>query len=135
MLNGQTMDAVCGVEGVWRMEAKIPIRRYSWPAFWLVGRSATTKAGSWAMWPPEIDILEKFNHAWGSADTPYTTTFAQHYGPAGKADEKVGSFGSEIELDQWAGETLPSGSGIPFLGLRGVLQRRSAQVRGDVLRG
>ena len=107
MLNGQTMDAVCGVEGVWRMEAKIPIRRYSWPAFWLVGRSATTKAGSWAMWPPEIDILEKFNHAWGSADTPYTTTFAQHYGPAGKPEEKAGSFGSEIELDQWAGETLP----------------------------
>ena len=106
MLNGQTLDDVCGAEGVWRMEAKIPIRRYSWPAFWLCGRGANARKGSWATWPPEIDILEKFNHAWGAADTPFTTTFAQHYGKAG-SNERVGAFGNEIETDQWLGVTKP----------------------------
>ena len=106
MLNGQTMDDVCGTEGVWRMEAKIPIRRYSWPAFWLVGRSASSRKGSWAMWPPEIDILEKFNYAWGAADTPYTTTFAQHFGKVG-SNNRVGAFGNEIEVNQWLNELTP----------------------------
>ena len=110
MLNGQTLDEVCGAEGVWRMEAKIPIRRYSWPAFWLCGRGANAKKGSWATWPPEIDILEKFNHAWGAADTPFTTTFAQHYGKAG-SNERAGSFGSEIETNQWSGVTAPLDEG------------------------
>ena len=110
MLNGQTLDEVCGAEGVWRMEAKIPIRRYSWPAFWLCGRGANAKKGSWATWPPEIDILEKFNHAWGAADSPFTTTFAQHYGKAG-SNERAGSFGSEIETNQWAGVTKPLDEG------------------------
>ena len=106
MINGQTMDEVCGAEGVWRMEAKIPIRRYSWPAFWLVGRSANSKRGSWAMWPPEIDILEKFNYSWGAADTPYTTTFAQHFGKVG-SNNRVGAFGNEIEVNQWLNELTP----------------------------
>ena len=106
MINGQTMDEVCGVEGVWRMEAKIPVRRYSWPAFWLIGRGASGAKGSWTQWPPEIDILEKFNHAWGAADTPFTTTFAQHYGKAG-SNARAGSFGNEIETDQWSGVTKP----------------------------
>ena len=106
MINGQTMDDVCGAEGVWRMVAKIPIRRYSWPAFWLVGRSASSKRGSWAMWPPEIDILEKFYYAWGAADTPYTTTFAQHFGKVG-SNNPAGAFGSEIETNQWSGVTAP----------------------------
>lgn len=100
MLNGQTLDEVCGSEGVWRMEAKIPVRRYSWPAFWLIGRGSQGAKGGWTQWPPEIDILEKFNHAWGAADTPYTTTFAQHYGKAG-SNNRAGSFGSEIEVNQW----------------------------------
>lgn len=106
MIQGQTLDEVCGTEGVWRMEAKIPIRRYSWPAFWLIGRGASGAKGSWTQWPPEIDILEKFNHAWGAADTPFTTTFAQHYGKAG-SNERIGSFGSEIETGQWSGVTKP----------------------------
>ena len=110
MLNGQTMDEVCGAEGVWRMEAKIPIRRYSWPAFWLCGRGANARKGSWATWPPEIDILEKFNHVWGAADTPFTTTFTQHYGKVGKnkaAGTGGGAFGSEVEVNQWAGVNRP----------------------------
>ena len=106
MLNGQTMDEVCGAEGVWRMEAKIPIRRYSWPAFWLIGRGASGAKGSWTQWPPEIDILEKFNHAWGAADTPFTTTFAQHYGNAGSNSRK-GVIGQEIEVNQWLPGTGP----------------------------
>ena len=106
MINGQTMDEVCGAEGVWRMEAKIPVRRFSWPAFWLTGRSANSKRGSWAMWPPEIDILEKFNYAWGGADTPFTTTFAQHFGKVG-SNTRVGAFGNAIETDQWLGVTKP----------------------------
>ena len=100
VIQGQTMDEVCGAEGVWRMEAKIPIRRYSWPAFWLVGRGSSGAKGSWTQWPPEIDILEKFNHAWGAADTPFTTTFAQHYGNVG-SNNRVGAFGGEIEANQW----------------------------------
>lgn len=110
VIQGQTMDEVCGAEGVWRMEARIPIRRYSWPAFWLVGRGATGAKGSWTQWPPEIDILEKFNHAWGAADTPYTTTFAQHYGKVG-SNNRVGAFGSEIEANQWLPGTGPLNEG------------------------
>lgn len=106
VIQGQTMDEVCGAEGVWRMEAKIPIRRYSWPAFWLVGRGATGARGSWTQWPPEIDILEKFNHAWGAADTPFTTTFAQHYGNAGSST-RIGTFGGEVEANQWLPGTAP----------------------------
>lgn len=110
VIQGQTLDEVCGVEGVWRMEAKIPIRRYSWPAFWLVGRGATGAKGSWTQWPPEIDILEKFNYAWGAADTPFTTTFAQHYGKVG-SNSRVGSFGGEIEANQWRPGTGPLNEG------------------------
>lgn len=100
VIQGQTMDDVCGVEGVWRMEAKIPIRRYSWPAFWLLGRGTKGSAGGQTQWPPEIDILEKFNYSWGAADTPHTTTFAQHYGDAG-SNSRAGSFGGEAEVNQW----------------------------------
>ena len=106
MIQGQTLNEVCGAEGVWRMEAKIPIRRYSWPAFWLIGRGASGAKGSWTQWPPEIDILEKFNHAWGAADTPFTTTFAQHYGNAGSNSRK-GVIGQEIEVNQWLPGTGP----------------------------
>lgn len=100
VIQGQTMDEVCGAEGVWRMVAKIPVRRYSWPAFWLVGRGASGDAGGASQWPPEVDILEKFNSTWGAADTPFTTTFAQHYGEAG-SNVRIGSFGSEVEVNQW----------------------------------
>lgn len=110
VIQGQTMDEVCGAEGVWRMEAKIPIRRFSWPAFWLLGRGPTGARGSWTQWPPEIDILEKFNQAWGAADTPFTTTFAQHYGNAG-SNTRVGSFGGEIEANQWVPGTGPLNEG------------------------
>lgn len=110
VIQGQTMDEVCGAEGVWRMEAKIPIRRYSWPAFWLVGRGASGAKGSWTQWPPEIDILEKFNYAWGAADTAYTTTFAQHYGKVG-SNSRVGAFGGEIEANQWLPGTGPLNEG------------------------
>lgn len=110
MIQGQTLDDVCGAEGVWRMVAKIPVRRYSWPAFWLAGRGTTGAKGSWTQWPPEIDILEKFNYSWGAADTRYTTTFAQHFGNAG-SNERIGSFGSEIEVNKWLPGTGPLDSG------------------------
>ena len=106
MINGQTMDEVCGFEGVWRMVAKTSRRRYAWPAFWLVGRGETGARGSWTQWPPEIDIMEQFNQVWGS-DSPitgFTTTFAQHYGNAG-TNERVGVFGGEVEVNQWMGAT------------------------------
>lgn len=106
MLNGQTMDEVCGFEGVWRMVAKTSRRRYAWPAFWLVGRGTTGAQGSWTQWPPEIDIMEQFNQAWGSSEpiTGFTTTFAQHYGNVG-TNERVGVFGGEVEVNQWMGAT------------------------------
>lgn len=102
VIQGQTLDDVCGVDGVWRMVAKSSIRRYAWPAFWLVGRGYVGEPSKWGYWPPEIDIFEHFNSAWGAGSTPYTTTFAQHYGNAG-ANERKGAFGSEIEVDQWMG--------------------------------
>ncbi len=54
--------------------------------------------------------MEKFNRAWGAADTPYTTTFAQHYGDAG-SNTRVGVFGSEIEVNQWLPNTGPLNEG------------------------
>ena len=54
-------DEVCDVEGVRWMEAKIPVRRFSWPAFWLAGRGSTGAMGRWTQWAPKIDLLEKFN--------------------------------------------------------------------------
>lgn len=101
VLQGLHNDAVCGVEGVWRMEAKIPVRRYSWPAFWLVNRSKNSQGVAYNQWPGEIDILEKFNHAWGAPDTPYTSSFAQHFGPLGRWEQKVGSFGNDFDVDQY----------------------------------
>lgn len=94
VIQGQKKPDVCGAEGVWRMVAKIPSRAYSWPAFWLVGLPAS--------WPPEIDILEKFNGAWGELDTLYTTTGAQHYGNVG-SNTRVGAHGINVETNQWPG--------------------------------
>lgn len=106
IIQGQTLDDVCGVEGVWRMVAKIPNRRYSWPAFWLAGRGSQGAKGGYTQWPPEIDILEKFNYAWGAADTPFTSTFGQHYGNAG-SNSRIGNFGNEIDTRQWLGDAAP----------------------------
>ena len=100
VLHALTMDDLCGTDGVWRMEAKIPIRRYSWPAFWLIGRGVNRQNSAYSMWPPEIDILETFNWVYGN-DTPYTSSFAQHFGPAGKWDKKLGSFGNDFEIYQY----------------------------------
>ena len=43
------------------MGAKIPVRRFSWPAVWLARRGSTGAKGSWTQWALEINILEKFN--------------------------------------------------------------------------
>lgn len=106
VIQGQTLDEVCGVQGVWRMVAKSSRRRYAWPAFWLIGRGAKGADGGASQWPPEIDVFEHFNHAWGASEaiTGFNTTFAQHYGNAG-SNNRVGSFGSTIEVDQWMGAT------------------------------
>lgn len=106
MIQGQTLDNVCGFEGVWRMVAKTSRRRYAWPAFWLAGRGSSGARGSWTAWPPEIDIMEQFNQAFGS-DSPitgFTTTFAQHYGDVG-SNNRIGSFGGDVEVDKWLGAT------------------------------
>lgn len=107
VLHGLHMDEVCGAEGVWRMEAKIPVRRYSWPAFWLVNRSKNSQGVAYNQWPGEIDILEKFNHAWGDADTPYTSSFAQHFGPIGQWQNKKGAFGNDFDVDQYGSPRTP----------------------------
>lgn len=106
IIQGQTMDEACGTEGVWRMVAKTSRRKYAWPAFWLLGRGPEGAKGSWTHWPPEIDIMEQFNHAWGASQpiTGFTTTWCQHFGPAG-SNERVGAFGGEVEVDQWMGAT------------------------------
>lgn len=100
VIQGQNLDDVCGIDGVWRMVAKSSVRKYAWPAFWLVGRGYVGEPSKWGFWPPEIDIFEHFNQSWGAASTPYTTTFAQHFGNAG-SNERKGSFGNEIEVNQW----------------------------------
>lgn len=107
VLQGLHRDDVCGVEGVWRIEAKIPVRRYSWPAFWLVNRSKASAGFYYSQWPGEIDILEKFNHAWGAADTPYTSSFAQHFGPINEWQNKKGAFGNDFEVDQYGSPRTP----------------------------
>lgn len=108
VIQGLHVDELCGADGCWRMVARIPSRRYSWPAFWLVNRVWNVTAKKWEnRWPGEIDILEKFNHVWGGADTRYTTSFAQHFGPLGAWDKKKGAFGSEVEVDQWGLSTRP----------------------------
>lgn len=107
VLQGLHRGDVCGVEGVWRIEAKIPVRRYSWPAFWLVNRSKASAGFYYSQWPGEIDILEKFNHAWGAADTPYTSSFAQHFGPINEWQNKKGAFGNDFEVDQYGSPRTP----------------------------
>lgn len=99
VIQGQTLDDLCGSEGVWRMVAKCPSRRYSWPAFWLLGRGPEGARGGWTQWPPEIDIMEHFNETWGEATGApgFTTSWAQHYGPAG-SNERVGAFGGEGDI-------------------------------------
>lgn len=91
MLQGQFLDAACGPRGVWRMRAITADRAYAWPAFWLVGRNDNGSAA----WPPEIDIMEQFNKAWGE-DYPMTgkyTTCAQHYGNWGTGG-RIGAHGT-----------------------------------------
>lgn len=104
MIQGQTLDDVCGSEGVWRMVAKSATRQYSWPAFWLVGRGPEGARGSWTQWPPEIDIMEQFNRSWGAAYTEFTTSCGQHYGIAG-SNERLGSHGYITETDKILGVT------------------------------
>lgn len=99
VLQGLRVDDVCGVEGVWRMEAKIPCRRYSWPAFWLVNRSRSSAGWPYSQWPGEIDVLEKFNFIYGT-DTPFTSSFAQHYGNVG-SNERAGVTGTTFEVDMY----------------------------------
>lgn len=107
VLHGLHRDDVCGVEGVWRMEAKIPVRRYSWPAFWLVNRSKNSQGVAYNQWPGEIDALEKFNYAWGAADTPYSSSFGQHYGPINEWQNKKGAFGTDFDVDQYGSPRTP----------------------------
>lgn len=107
VLQGLHNNDVCGVDGVWRIEAKIPNRRYAWPAFWLVNRITNSRGVHENRWPGEIDILEKFNHAWGAADTPYTSSFAQHFGPLGRWEQKVGAFGNDFDVDKYGSPRAP----------------------------
>ena len=107
MIQGQTLDEVCGNAGVWRMVAKSATRQYSWPAFWLVGRGSQGANGGYTQWPPEIDIMEQFNGSWGAAYTEFTTSCGQHYGRAG-SNERAGSKGYVIETDRYLGETEPN---------------------------
>ena len=104
VLQGLHVDELCGTEGVWRMQAKIPVRKYSWPAFWLINRSPKTN-GYYSQWPGEIDILEKFNGIYG-ADTVYTSSFAQHYGNVG-SNARISSFGNDFDVFQYGIEKTP----------------------------
>lgn len=78
MLTGERIDEVCGPGGVWLLKAITPSRHYAWPAFWLVGRNENTDPA----WPPEVDIMEQYNQAWGT-DFPmngFYNTAGQHWG-------------------------------------------------------
>ena len=43
--------------GYFEIEAKLPIGKRLWPAFWF---------GSWGNWPPEIDVFEAYTNKWGN---------------------------------------------------------------------
>jgi len=105
MMNGQRLDSVCGNAGVWRMVAKTPRRRYTWPAFWLIGRSLEGATSPWGQWPPEIDIMEQFNQIYNNDTiTGYTTHCGQHYGNFGSS-VRVGAHGTHIEANLVTGAT------------------------------
>lgn len=104
IIQGQTLDDVCGADGVWRMVAKTTSRQYAWPAFWLLGRGSNGAKGGHTQWPPEIDIMEQFNRSWGAAYTPFSTSCGQHYGNAG-SNVRKGSRGYIIETNEIMGAT------------------------------
>ncbi|OJH45179.1 hypothetical protein [Paracoccus sp. SM22M-07] len=108
MIQGQTIDEVCGSDGVWRAVVKSSRRRYAWPAFWMVGRGSNGAAGGQTQWPPEIDIFEHFNQTFGSTTpiTGFQTSASQHYGNAG-SNAREGSYGHYPDVDWLFGTTVP----------------------------
>ncbi len=66
--------------GLWRAQIVSPDRPGAWSAFWMIGRDPAT---SGAIWPPEVDIMEQFNGAYGAAYYPDTTSSCQHVGSHG----------------------------------------------------
>lgn len=105
VLQGQTVDDLCGNEGVWRLVAKNPTKRFTWPAWWLIGRGSSGRSGSWTAWPPEIDIMEQFNQVYNQDPiTGFTTHWGQHYGNHG-SNTRLGAFGGHYEVDRLLGTT------------------------------
>lgn len=72
MVQAQTMPEWRARRGIFRAQCRTPDRLGAWSAFWLIGNG----------WPPEIDIFEHFNGAWGNGwkGNGRETSSAQHVG-------------------------------------------------------
>jgi hypothetical protein len=78
--------------GLWELECISPDRRGAWAAFWMTG----VQNGN-SVWPPEIDIFEHFNGAYGGVwNAKRETSAALHYGEFGQS--RIGAKGGTIDL-------------------------------------
>ena len=84
MLSGQTIPELCQETGLWEFEFVSPDRFGAWSAHWMMG-----VRGGVTVWPPEIDVFEHFNGAYGPWDPEQQTSAALHYGEFGKSREGV----------------------------------------------
>ncbi len=94
VLTSQRLPEFCQRRGLWRAQFVSPDRPGAWSAFWMIGRDPAT-AGT--IWPPEIDIVEQYNGAYGAAYFPDSTSSAVHVGPHGSATRaKVDGLGTRL---------------------------------------
>lgn len=128
VIQGQTMDELCGTEGVWLINAKMPSKRYTWPAFWLVGRGNAGRRGSWTAWPPEIDIVEIFNQIYNNDSiNGYRISSGQHFGNYG-SNSRLGAYGIELEANRVLGTTQRTDDGYHTYACAVVWRGNDAEV-------
>lgn len=91
MLNAAKVTGLRAETGLWEFEYVSPSRHGAWAAFWMVGNDNGN-----TVWPPEIDIFEHFNGAYGPWNTTQETSSALHYGDFGR--DRAGAKGATIDL-------------------------------------
>lgn len=96
-LSGHTMPQWHHRNGLYRMEMQFPSRHGCWSASWLSGLRLSDLL---PLWPPEIDMAEHFNGAYGAAYTQYTTSSAQHSGKFGTGSRAVVSGSGSLEINR-----------------------------------
>lgn len=90
-LSGQTLAGLCHETGLWEFEFVSPDRYGAWAAHWMMG----VQDGR-TVWPPEIDVFEHFNGAYGPWNPRQETSATLHYGDFGKT--RAGARGATVNL-------------------------------------